>query len=294
MNFLQIIAFCSLLLLTKSTITIGQIDYNYGSSQAFVTQSGGVGEVSVSGSSVKFNSNSGAFFTNSSRESYSPDMFLLFNLLGKKFKFTIDLHEAGCGCNAALYFTSMPAYNSNQQVDPTKCGNYYCDANSVCGIYCPELDVIEANNKGIQITPHKCAEPTGKYYNWCDGRGCGQNVQKSNPSLYGWGSDYLINTQKPFDVEMSLKAVNGQLSSIETVLKQEGRSHTIIHSDSNCGAGYLSDITKPLNYGMVLIFSYWGDASSGNDMTWLDSPPCDGTIGCNQGSQVIFSNIAVI
>ena len=293
-NLLKVIVFLSILFLIRSTVTVGQVSYNNGASSAYVAQTGGKnGKLTVSGSSVILGNGARGYFTNSYRDSFASDMFILFHLLGKKLSFTVDLHEAGCGCNAAMYFTSMPAYGSNQKPDPTKCGDYYCDANTVCGIACPEMDIIEANNNGIQITPHKCSSPSGKHYNWCDKGGCGQNVQKKNPSVYGWGSSHLINTQRPFDIEMTFKATNNQLTSIDTVIKQEGRSHTVVHSDSNCGGGYLGDLTKPLENGMVIILSYWGDSKSGNDMTWLDAPPCKASVGCNQGSHVTFSNIAV-
>lgn len=42
------------------------------------------------------------------------------------------------------YMTAMPVSNN-----PTKCGDYYCDANNVCGEYCTEMDVQEANNRGM-------------------------------------------------------------------------------------------------------------------------------------------------
>ena len=48
----------------------------------------------------------------------------------------------------------MPAYNSGQQPQPGRDGEYYCDANQVGGTYCPEMDVMEANKFAMASTPH--------------------------------------------------------------------------------------------------------------------------------------------
>ena len=41
-------------------------------------------------------------------------------MLNKHWNFTIDLSTSGCGCNAAVYATLMPAYNSQNQPDMTR------------------------------------------------------------------------------------------------------------------------------------------------------------------------------
>ena len=73
----------------------------------------------------------------------------------------------------------------------TKCGDYYCDANSVCGEACTEMDIQEANNHAFAITPHKCSGDCPSCT--CDRGGCGAHVQN-----YGPGGK--IDTTRPFQV----------------------------------------------------------------------------------------------
>jgi len=40
-------------------------------------------------------------------------------LLDKVFSYDIDVSNVGCHCNAATYFSKMPVYNSDQELDPT-------------------------------------------------------------------------------------------------------------------------------------------------------------------------------
>ena len=56
-----------------------------------------------------------------------PDSYVHFELLGKELSYTIDLGGVGCGCNAALYWVSMPGYSSGNTPAPGAFGNYYCE-----------------------------------------------------------------------------------------------------------------------------------------------------------------------
>jgi hypothetical protein len=81
---------------------------------------------------------------------------LNLKLLDKSFSYTLDLSAAGCNCNAALYLVSMAQQRTfksklaNCAGDPT-----YCDANSVCGSKCSEIDLMEANEHAFVTTLHK-------------------------------------------------------------------------------------------------------------------------------------------
>jgi len=260
-----------------------------------VPQSGGtkLGGVSVSGNTLKLNHGVRVYFGHTCVTSFTPDMYknTLPSLLGSTLRYTVDLSHAGCACNAALYLVAMPAYNSNNQPDATKCGDYYCDANNVCGLYCPEIDIMEANSLAWQSTPHKCNPPNQNYYPSCDGGGCGKKVYSMNPNAYGPGSQYTINTQQPFDVNVTFGTnSNNQFNKMTTNLYQNGKVVTLNHDDG-CGSGYLESLTDVLRNGMVVAMSYWGDTS--DTMSWLDIPPCSSGQNCNTNTQFTISNFGV-
>jgi hypothetical protein len=60
-----------------------------------------------------------------------PSLYTLADahrLLGKTLSYTVDLSQVACGCNAALYTVTMPAYNKNGIPIPTINGDYYCES----------------------------------------------------------------------------------------------------------------------------------------------------------------------
>ena len=46
---------------------------------------------------------------------------------------------------------------------------------------------------------------------------------------------------------------------------------------------YLSKMTQALSDGLVFTFSHWGNDKNGNDVAWLDVPPCQNNQGCFDG-----------
>ena len=202
----------------------------------------------------------------------SPDMYWRPNWENRTLSYTVDLSQVSCACNVALYMTSMPT------TEPTKCGDYYCDANEVCGKFCTEMDIMEANREAFAITPHQC---TGNCPDCtCDRGGCGAHV----PS-YGPGSNFAIDTTKPFRVSISF----GQ-GTPTTIISQgsgagddasSGGQSQVVHS--KCGLG------SKFAEGMVIILSSWG--TDAKTMSWLDVPPCGGQ-SCNNGA-AIFSDLVI-
>ncbi len=101
-------------------------------------------------------------------------------LSNRTLKYTVDLSQVPCHCNAALYFNKMPAYEAGELLD------WYCDANYVGGIGCPEYDVIEANQYNIASNLHNCGWD-GEWWVDCDGGGCGEDVWDVDSEAYGVG-----------------------------------------------------------------------------------------------------------
>lgn len=81
---------------------------------------------------------------------YSQEDYLDVPLSNRRLQYTTDLSGAGCGCNSAFYPVSMTRGNTWE----TNCKDYYCDAMSICGVRCLELDIQEANTRAFHSTFH--------------------------------------------------------------------------------------------------------------------------------------------
>jgi len=273
---------------------VGQLDVtDPTNTTSYIIQSGGTlnGSMTTSGNTLTIPHNLRAYLANQCATDFSEGVFKSYNFLDRSIQFTLDLSQVGCACNAAVYLVSMPGYKSNQQPDPSTCGDYYCDANTVCGVYCPEMDLVECNQYALQVAAHSCDTPQGKFYPDCDGGGCAINTYKVDPNAYGPGTQYTINTLNPFTVKITFRtSSNSQLSSIETVLSQNSKTFNLTHNDTYCKAGYLSSLTDAFK-GMVPTFSYWGNTA--DTMKWLDIPPCLNTTDCDTNTVAKLSNLIV-
>lgn len=112
--------------------------------------------IDVSGNSVTLRHNARAYLATNASDNFDPNNYHQFVLKDKTLSFDVTLADISCSCNAALYTVSMPGYNWSGQPDPSSGGDYYCDANQVGGVWCWEMDIMEANKYVVQTTPHKC------------------------------------------------------------------------------------------------------------------------------------------
>jgi cellulose 1,4-beta-cellobiosidase len=188
----------------------------------------------------------------------------MFELLGKEFTFTVDVSTLPCGLNGALYFVDMDKTgdkgSGNEAGAPY--GTGYCDAqcpndikfingkgnvegwdnktgSGKNGSCCAEMDIWEGNKIASAFTAHpctidgqqKCSDPVTcgfddhRYDGVCDKDGCDLNPFRAGvKDFYGEGSDFMIDTSKPFSVVTAFHTdSNGDLSEIRRKFVQEGR-----------------------------------------------------------------------
>ena len=283
--------------ISSGTVNVNKFGTN--TEMAVIVSGGDTSGVLVNSqtNAITVNHNYRAYIVNDCPQSFTNTTYNnAFPLLGNTMTVTLDLSHVPCACNAAFYWTLMPAINSSQLPDPTTCGDYYADANKVCGLWAPEMDSLEANNNAMQITPHQCDTPIGKYYPSCDRDGCGFNIYRHNASAYGPGNNYTINTLLPFVYSASFvkDPASGNLTSIAVTLSQPARNSIFTYTitDNNCNKpGYLSALSYAFDVGMTPILSLWGDSAS--TMSWLDIPPCSDSVSCDPNSYMIVSDFSI-
>ena len=224
---------------------------------------------------------------------YTQGMYAALPLLGKTLSFTANLSAAHCGCNAALYLVPMA-----RSAKKGSCGgDYYCDANQVCGGRCAEIDLLEGNRHAFRATAHHASDGNGV------GSGLGGSLvaQLLSASDYGPGAGHTIDTTRPFRVEVYFGEGGDDgagWAEAQVSLHQRPAGGTSGDGVSTMGspvsfsfgsARYLSSLTGELEQGLTPVFSYWSSA----DLQWLDSRVCrnDEQAGC--GEEVIFSDITL-
>ncbi|OLN87910.1 Endoglucanase 1 [Colletotrichum chlorophyti] len=273
----------------------------------------------------------------------TKDQYEMLHLTGQEFTFDVDVTKLPCGMNSALYLSEMYADGGKSELNQggARHGTGYCDAQCYTtpfingeasyGACCNEMDIWEANSRANHIAPHPCSVE-GVYLcegeecafeGVCDKNGCAWNpYRNSQPSIYGRGPEFRVDTTKPFTVITQFPAdESGKLKEIHRLYIQEGR---LIRSDVVDKPGlpevnYLNDEFcaatgsrrfielgahqeqgESFDRGNVLAFSIWWDA--GGNMRWLDGAPeagpCDETEGnptnvvkVEPNPVVTFSNI---
>ncbi|TVY31989.1 putative 1,4-beta-D-glucan cellobiohydrolase B, partial [Lachnellula subtilissima] len=190
----------------------------------------------------------------------SPRVYLLaddstydmFQLLDREITFDVDMSQAGCGVNGALYLSEMSPTGDEGPLNAAgaKYGTGYCDAqcpsqnyingvanfNGTLGACCSEMDLWEANSAATAFTPHPCnitgvyacTEPlcgdADKYAGVCDKDGCDYNAYRNGaPGFYGPGANMTVDTNRPFSVVTQfLTSGNRTLSEIKRLYIQDG------------------------------------------------------------------------
>lgn len=148
----------------------------------------------------------------------------MFDLLNHEITFDVDLSTVGCGLNAALDLTGMPADGGKEQFGYA--GAYY--GTGACGGFeeypnCEEMDIWEANSLATMVTVHPCNGTR------CNEYGCGFNPYPlGHPEFYGRGSTYTVDTTRPFTVVTRFVTSdgtdNGDLKDIQQFYVQDGRT----------------------------------------------------------------------
>lgn len=214
---------------------------------------------------------------------YNSSDYSTIPLLGKAFTFTTNLAEAGCGCNVAMYLTSL-----HQNQDISGCKDYYCDANVVCGVACHEIDIMEANAHAFRSSLHTEDDRWGKSI------GLGGEATDWTSHDYG-PNGTCINTSFPFEVVASFPMENGELSSVIITASQEygatgqrcNLTLTLAGYDGNTtiskeGSGHgMRALQEALRAGMTPIVSLWG----ADDMSWMDGEGSRKTGPCKSDSE---------
>ncbi len=178
----------------------------------------------------------------------------------------------------------MPGRYPDGSYNPAEKSQYYCDANAVGGNYCPEFDLMEANQKSFQTTPHSCDAPNEHgFYSKCDTSGdCFRNsVIELGQKDFGPGTDYKINTLKNIHVRVDFHESNGEFTSFTTTISQDGKE---VHLVGGCESNKL--MTDDLKNGMVFALSNWYGGEP-----WLDRGICGGVNSC-QNPTLTFTNMS--
>lgn len=200
--------------------------------------------------------------------------YVAFKLLNRRFKYTINLKGALCGCNTALYLTSL-----HQNTNVSKCSDYYCDANAVCGVRCAEIDIQESNQEAWHSTLHTAADGIGVGGGYGGGGDGWSGPRDWSQEEYGPGGT-CINTEKPFQVEAAFPTdAEGKLRSMDLTLSQKGGKHSLSVSIDKYGVNStqnMQELTDALEEGMTPIISYW----KASNMLWLDGEGTDGKGPC--------------
>ena len=248
-----------------------------------------------------------------------------FNLINRELVYDIDVSLIPCGLNGALYFTEMPldgglnslnkagaafgtGYGDAQCPNDIKYINGFVNINNTgaCSI---EMDIWEANSQATAFTPHSCmlrnnqqlkgvypctdeiscGRNSARYQGVCDKDGADFNPYRlGDTSLYGFGSQFKVDTSKPFTVVTQFltadntdntdivamkrvyiqngKRIDGGILTADSIRQNKAKFKETNHFEQ---LGGFKTMTESFKRGMVFVISLWDDSSV--NMLWLDS-----------------------
>lgn len=246
----------------------------------------------------------------------SKEKYYGFDLLGKEISITVDISKLPCGLNGAVYLAEMPLDGGKNELNTAGApyGTGYGDAQcpkdikfihgfsnlNNTGACSNEIDLWEANAYSAAFTLHPCSVPqvygcgtaqtcgdgSFRYSGVCDKDGGDYNPYRFGiKTLYGKGSQFQVDSSKPFEMVTQFITEKGKLVRIKRLYRQDGKTieggeltDSIIRNfksthgetDHYSKLGGLATIEASLRRKHVLVLSVWDDSSPAQ-MRWLDS-----------------------
>ncbi len=246
----------------------------------------------------------------------SGKAFKKFNVVNKEISLDVDYSAVGCGLNGAVYLVEVPAEGAPDMAGAPY-GLSYGDAQcpkdikfvggkpniAKVGVCANEFDILESNSHATAFTTHNCKKPgitpctndvdcgvgSNRWSGQCDMDGGDYNPYRmGNRTLYGRGSNFKVDTTRPFTVRTQFitddGTDSGDLVEIRRYYGQDGKTifggsltdSVIASSKAQFGEinyhqtlGGMKEVGASLKRGHVLVLSLWDDSSV--NMLWLDS-----------------------
>ena len=107
----------------------------------------------------------------------------------------------------------------------------------------------------MQVAPHSCSGPEGRYIAQCDKAGAGRNSAAASADGMCPAAKCIIDSRAPFRHTQTFMSEGGRLVGIGNRLEQGGR---IFDFNGTSDRAYLADMSDALAGGMVLTFQLWG------------------------------------
>ena len=222
-------------------------------------------------------------------------------VFNKTLEWTIDFSNQPCGLNNSFY-------SAIQTI-----GSDYGDG-CITNPPAAEFDFMEGNRSVWHTTLHLKDNDCGT----APSIGYGGTINQLPPSeipkyafknedgttdnTYGYGSEFTINTEYPFQAKIE-QNVNSEnvLESITLTLSQGDKKVTAGFDSSNEEfPGKLKKFGEELNdvsdtTGNVIFWSLWGKAQTGADLDWLETPPCEpgSTVEPSPDIYFVFSDFCI-